>query len=224
MRFLSVFFTIIFCSIFNAQNIGLVSDINPQMGYTNAKDGVIFLNPVLEKDLDFNILDFTIDTLKKNNKLIKLYNEFNWNGFEVFDDFRTRYKKLKYLKSYCESKNIQELFIIRKSTSKQIFNSYKMFDKLQHNFGILTVNSAKKNVYLYSNFHVYKYSAKSEKIYIANLDEADDLNVYINKKYDEKYDKFSKLLPNNIAIDYFSTYFKNYYSKTLLQLLNQKDN
>ena len=99
-----------------------------------------------------------------------------------------------------------------------------MFDKLQHNFGILTVNSAKKNVYLYSNFHVYKYSAKSEKIYIANLDEADDLNVYINKKYDEKYDKFSKLLPNNIAIDYFSTYFKNYYSKTLLQLLNQKDN
>jgi hypothetical protein len=129
MRFLSVFFTIIFCSIFNAQNIGLVSDINPQMGYTNAKDGVIFLNPVLEKDLDFNILDFTIDTLKKNNKLIKLYNEFNWNGFEVFDDFRTRYKKLKYLKSYCESKNIQELFIIRKSTSKQIFNSYKMFDK-----------------------------------------------------------------------------------------------
>ena len=179
MKNFTLFFTLVFINFFHSQNIGIISNINPKLGYSHTKAGIKF-NPIFEKDLDYDLNDFINKTFSQANKTTLQFNDFNWNKLGFFDQFTSSEPILDYLKIYCENKKIDELFIIRKVNSFKLIGPMDMFFDFKHNFGIMTFPSSQKRALMYYNFAVYKYSLKDSKIYFPILRKNEKMDIYLN--------------------------------------------
>jgi hypothetical protein len=224
MKRLILILSILIFNINYSQKIAVVSNINPIMGYTFAKTGLISFKPQIEDDLDFNLNDYTNEIFKDKNLDVKYFEDFNWDNLGYFDDYSKSKPILDYLQSYCNKKEIDELIIFRKYNSFKLIGVLDMFFYFKHNFGILTLNSYKKRALFYFNFGVYKYSLKENVIYLPNLKKGEYIDAYLTKKFDsEVFNQDTKKMSNStMIIDYYLPQFKNYIKNTLYHLLDGK--
>lgn len=218
-RLIPLFFFFI-CSVFYSQNIGIVSNINPKLGYSHTKAGIKF-NPIFENDLDYNLQNFIDKTFTDNNKSIQELNDFDWRRLGFFDEFTKTSPILDYLKTYCETNKIDELFIVRKVNSFKLIGPMDMFFNFSHNFGIMTFPGNQKRALMYYNFGVYKYNLKDNKIYTPVLKKDERMDIYLNKTFDNPIYGEDKILKDKTVPNYFLPIFENFMKNSFTKLLIQ---
>ena len=213
---------LIFINFFYAQNIGIVGNVNPKLGYSHTKAAIKF-TPIFEKDLDYDLNDFINTTFSQANKTTVHFNDFDWKTLGFFDEFTKSVPILDYLKNYCESKKVDQLFIIRKVNSFKLIGPMDMFFNFKNNFGIMTFPNSQKRAFMYYNFAVYKYSLKDNKIYSPLLKKNERMDVYLNKSFENAIYDDNKMLKDNRVTDYFIPIFENFMKNSFLKLLNQNE-
>lgn len=223
MKKILILILLFFIRFTYCQNIGIVSNINPKLGYTHAKAGVIKFNTIFEKELDYNLIDFIEQTIIGQNKNKVKLNNFNWNNLGYFDKSTTAKPILDYLNNYCKNENIGELIIVRKVNSFNLIGPMDMFFDLNHNFGLMTFPSSQNRVLMYYNFEIYKYSLNENKIYLPILKKNEKMDVYLNKNFKEPIYNNEKLLKDKTAQNYFLPIFENFIKSSILKLINQKE-
>lgn len=217
-----IFFLLFLVQFVYCQNIGLISNINPKLGYIHSKAGLKF-NPVFETELDYDLNNFINKTFAEFNITTTQYNDFEWNKLGFFDEFTQTVPVLDYLKYYSTINNIDELYIIRKINSFKLIGPMDMFFNFKHNFGIMTFPSSEKRALMYYNFGIYKYSLSENKVYSARLKRSERMEVYINQKFASQIYDNNKILIGNTVQNYFLPIFENHIKNSLTKLINQEE-
>ncbi|AZI69738.1 hypothetical protein [Cloacibacterium normanense] len=198
---LKFLFIALFPLLFNSQKIGIVSNINPKMGYVFLK-GSFKAKAEIEKELNYNYLVFLEDYLNKNKYSFQKYEDFDFSKLENIDLKYSNVKAIEYINQFCNEKGIDKILILRKNTAYGRSDILGIND-LNYNFGIATLSHTKKRALFFSNFLVLPYSKNNK----------DFTNIFIpenmNKKFDfEVYDSNKNLREENKIIEHFLPIFK----------------
>lgn len=220
MKTIFLFFALSLFFNLKGQSIGIVSNINPNMGHIHTKSGLKF-NPIFEKDLDFNIENIISNTLTENQKEFSYFSDFDWEKLGYFTDKTKSKPILEYLQLYSKKNGIDELFIIRKLNH---YGSFGLggFHNFNYNIGILSLPSNKKRSIFFYNFEIYKYSIKDNKIYFPLLTKNERVDTFTIKNFSEGiYDENIQLYPH--IIEYYSSSFTKHIKTSIIKLLNQNE-
>lgn len=221
MKTIFLFFALSLFFNLKGQSIGIVSNINPNMGHIHTKSGLKF-NPIFEKDLDFNIETIISNTLTENQKEFSYFFDFDWEKLGYFTDKTKAKPILEYLQKYSNEKGIEELFIIRKLNSYRITDISAYSYYFNYNAGILSFPAYKKRCVFFYNFIIYKYSVKDNSIYIPLLEKSERINDMSIKKFPENvYDENQQLYPH--IIEYYTTAFNKHIKTSIIKLINQNE-
>ncbi|MEJ8597575.1 hypothetical protein JSO62_02535 [Riemerella anatipestifer] len=201
--FIKIIFILSSVTIYS-QKIGIVSNVNPTMGYVFLK-GAFKVVPVYQENLHFNILNFLEEYLKKENYSYEFSDSFD---FSKLEDLNLKYinkKEIKYINEYCEKYGYDKILILRKNTNNTNYHGGYMYgiNDLNSNFGIAALSSSKKRAFLFTNFLFYTF----------HKGDNDFKNifgyVFTNHKFEESiYDENMKLV-NQSTILYFLSEYKN---------------
>lgn len=159
-----------FVNFFYAQKIGIISDINPNMGYVVFKGELFTERPILEKNVDYNFIEFIENYFQsKNVQTESIYtNHFN------DQDLVYKYKSaITDLKKICTENNFSKIILVLKNTQYiNINDPMLLYKNLKHELGFETHKKTPTRGLLYGNFKIYVYDFSSDK-----------LNLIINQIY-----------------------------------------
>lgn len=150
---------LLYFSDFYSQKTGIVSDVNPVMGYVITKGELFTEGAFLEKDLDYNIMDFFAEYYKKQNK------EYSFpENFEFWSENLLYEEGYEYLKTFCTQKNIDQLLIIFTNKNYMANDPMLMYRSLEHQLGIEAYKKTPTRAVLYGNFRIYLFDAASDRL------------------------------------------------------------
>lgn len=197
-----------------AQKTGIVSEINPKMGYVHLK-GVIKTKVLGENDLDFNVLSYLASYFSDKHIETEQPQDFDFSRLEYFSE-RHKYKDmLAYAEVFCEKNNLNQLIIIRRKNAYTIADPMQMFYGFDHDYGIATLSLYDKRPILFYNFSLIRY-LKGSKNFDVLLQPS-----YKNQKFDEVvFDKEKNTLINDKVFPYFKPVFEGVLSKALTKIEN----
>lgn len=160
----------IFANFFYAQKIGIISDINPQMGYVVFKGEFFNEKPILEKDVDYNFIKFLENHFQSKN----IHTEHFYNN--LFTDERMSYESksaILDLKKICSENSFNKIILVLKNTQYiDVNDPMLLYKNLSHDLGFETHKKTSTRALLYGNFKIYVYDFSNNK-----------LNLIINKVY-----------------------------------------
>lgn len=179
------------------QKIGLVSDINPTMGYAHMT-GVVSPKPVYQESMRYNFFDFIKSNLKTKDLEIELYRGFNFENLAYLNPHSPTKKISKYVRDYCESNNIEKLIIVNRRNLYTTIETMRMFHQLDYDYGIVTTNYSKKGAMFYLNFYVSIYDFKNNKFH-----KSYGSKIFSKTMSEATYDPEKLTLTNNNLYGFF---------------------
>lgn len=195
-----------------AQTTGIVSNINPQMGYIYLK-GAFNPKALHENDLNYSFSDSIATYLEDRNITTKILDSFDFAELEYFSE-RIKYKKMvAYAEDFCQKNNLDRIIIVRKKNAYTISDPMQMFDGFIHDYGIATLSIYDKTAMLFYNFSIIGFT-KGEK----------DFRIFMGPNYkshkfeDILFDKVKYTLINKNVEPFFKNLFKDKLMKGLEKL------
>lgn len=194
-----IFFKILISiNLFSQQKIGLVYNINPEMGYVFFK-GVFKATPIIEEKVGtFNMVKFLEEELRKHDDI---YSEvrFDFNFREVNQIGVLGYTKdiKNYLNQYCEKNNLDGVLAIVRNEYYRLSNPLQIYHNLGYNLGIATFSIHKNRAILYYNFIMFFYM-KEDQSRSFIVTPSYKTHKFENQVYNDNY-----LLNNNQVMDYY---------------------
>ena len=194
----SLFFCLFFLNIsfLYLQKVGIVSEINSQMGYAVFKGELLTEKAILEKDLDYDLIDFLHQYYKGKNIASKDIDPIGLSFPEIPSYEIERYREL------CKENNINQLLIISKIKYFSPDDAMVIYESLNHELGIEAYVKTKTRAMMYGNFRIFLYNLGDHtikdvvnKVYIPHRFKNP---VFDEKNYDLINDEVKKLLVEDL--------------------------
>ncbi|WP_415328724.1 hypothetical protein [Chryseobacterium sp. MMS23-Vi53] len=165
-----ILFLSIFANFFYTQKIGIISDINPQMGYVVFKGEFFNEKPILEKDVDYNFIKFIENHFQSKNIQTEQFYSNHFTDYKMFYESKSAILDLKKI---CSENNFSKIILVLKNTQYiDVNDPMLIYENLNHELGFETHKKTPTRALLYGNFKIYVYDFSSNK-----------LNLIINKVY-----------------------------------------
>ena len=194
-----------------SQKIGVVYDINPQMGYVYMK-GAFKAVPVLQENVDFNFIMFLEEYLQKRNINYELKNDFDFSKLENLNLKFSNKKEIEYVNKYSEDNGFDKILIVRRNTNYDNAALVLGIDTFDYDFGIGTQSLSKRNAFLFTNFLIFPYK-KGDKAF---------KNIFgyffKSRKFESVYDENFKL-KNEEVFPFFLSTFKQEIEKKIEEFI-----
>ncbi|MCI9844854.1 hypothetical protein [Flavobacterium pectinovorum] len=200
---------ILFSQFFYSQ-VGIISNINENMGYFNS-DKLSKIKTNVEYSLDFNIKDLTVKILTEEQINYKFL-EYDFANIEKLNDLRSIDKNvIETISKFCNENSIQDLLIFRKITHYDAFYATDLFFNTEHNFSIFTINSYNANKgFFFSNFRIYHFNNLTKEFILPTIKSKIKLNTLQLEKFENPvYDLESKKIINEKVSEYYINEFQN---------------
>lgn len=139
------------------------------MGYVVFKGELFTERPILEKQLDYNLINLFSKYYTNQQKQSIYIDGSAFVANSIFSEDLENYKNV------CIDKNLDQLLIISRNTDYLIHDPMLIYKNLNHELGIEVYKKTQTRALLYGNFRVYIYDLKNNqakniinKIYIVH--------------------------------------------------------
>lgn len=227
MKKLGLLFLALTSQVLSSQNVGLVSNIDPDLWYFNTKKlGKII--PQKEIKTGYNIFNDVVDPLfkEKNIEYRTLSLDF-WKIAKLGVSKSVNDGVIDALVKFCEENKVDVLYLFRKDDVYDSFYSQDLFVNLNFNYGVFSIDSySPKRGLFFSNFHIYKFDKNTKELTfsVQRKDIEIKLNTFHEQKFDQPiYDVQTKDLINPDFPKFYYDKFKKTIKIELLNLINNEN-
>lgn len=201
MKRLLILVNIFLGAIVYSQKIGIVYNINPQMGYTALK-GAFKAKAIAEQELDFHLIDFLSDYFKSSGIDFEVRYDFEFSKLEYMNNDFSQKKYVEYTNQYCEQNSLDKIIIVRRNNHYKVTDPVGMYHGLEYDFGVSMLTLYKKRAMFYYNFLLISHN-RGEHSFSRRL-----RPHYLTHKFDNVFSDDNYLLKDFSVVEYYLPIFK----------------